>query len=176
MKRFLKSPWVISIGSGLVILFFTHITKAITIEKIVKILSNIFNWMKDLLISFLNYEVKVWWILCTIIFLCVVLFICLKIQSNKTEKEPDFLSYKTDEICNWLWKWRWVQKYNGKYQIEKLEPICPQCQTPLSFDYFKYSCLRCNYNTRNNIPEFYDIEKIILDNVERNLYKKVGKE
>ncbi len=175
MKKFLKSPWTITVGSGLIILIVTLITETLTIENISNLLSNALNWAKNLLINILNFEVKVWWILLALVFLFSLLFIYLKVNSSKAEKEPNFLHYETDKIYNWNWKWSWAQNYKGgKYYINNLEPICPKCQTPLSYNYYNHTCLRCNYNTINQLPGLYDIEKIIIDNVNRNLYKKVG--
>jgi len=145
--------------------------------------SNVGIWLYNCLLSFLNAELKVWWVLLGIIIIIGTIYFWgnyLLAKEDKEKKlrqdvlkvleEPPYIKYVSDRFNNLLWKWKWV--YNEKkkiWEIDNLQPDCPNCHIPLMFDskirqtgYSKnfsgYRCLTCNHKTVYS--ENFDINTI----------------
>ena len=93
-------------------------------------------------------------------------------NSNVTET-PKFLSYKKDKIHSFYWKWEWRYNQNSlKWNVTGIKPLCPKCETAMHYDYssmnygYTANCPRCHYQN-NQIPNYNDIEALIIDNVDR---------
>jgi hypothetical protein len=130
-------------------------------------------------ILFLTFKISVFWIIIALLLLWLVLFI---INNSKKVFDPK-LQYTTDIFINWKWEWT----YSGRY-IHNLTPLCPSCNTIMSYHnghypYDKFAeCPRCNraYATRESIRnhtdiiEFEDdkrIDMLIVDNLRKGSYK-----
>lgn len=87
----------------------------------------------------MNYELKLWWILLTIVILTFVLWIVIKIKEFG-ESGPEFLKYTKDTIQGWNWEWTWRKNYDGKYVVDDLHPVCESCGTPLAATKFFILC------------------------------------
>lgn len=177
MKKFIKSAWGVEI---IITLFGFILTVIYDLVKSKPILSTIWNIIKAIwsfIITFLNLELKLWWILLGIIVLILILFVIVKIDDMKNAgiSNVPFLNYKNDTIQGWNWSWRWEKQYDGKYHIVDLCPLCPKCKTPMRDGFYDYlECPRCRHNTREYMPDLCDIETVILDNINRGLFPKEG--
>ena len=113
-----------------------------------------------------------------LIFIAFVIMTCLwrkwKGKKNSTIFPPVFLSYTTDNILQFKWKWRWDKDYYGEYDIENLHPVCSYCDTPLiaGKNYYEecYVCLRCNKKIYRALPEYDNVKMLIHDNVRRKYF------
>lgn len=172
MKKFLKSPWTISISSVLFAFILTILRDMITGEKVLSTFKSIFLWLWNLIIVILNFNIKVWWLFLGIGVIVFVFFLIDKF-SAKTDM-PDFLRYTQDTIQGMNWKWQWVKGYVGKYDLVDLELVCSNCGTPLvnRYHYSTYECLRCNSKFNYDYIDYGHIRMLIIDNARRNLFPK----
>lgn len=174
-KAFWKNPWTVSIGSGLVVLVITVIIDMITAEKVFNTIRNIFSFALKVLLVFLNFELKMWWLLIGVAALIFVLWIFIKYKDSRhlVSDEPQYLEYKQDTLVGYKWKWTWRKNYFGEYSIEDLHPICMKCSTPLTYNYTGYGrlkCLRCGAVYQQELPEEEDVKMLIADNVRRKYF------
>lgn len=174
-KSFWKNPWTVSIGSGLIVLVITVIIDMITAEKVFSTIKTILSIALKALLAFLNFELKMWWLLIGVAALIFALWICVKHQDSKQSvpTEPQFLEYKQDTLLGYKWKWTWGKDYFGKYSIEDLYPICMKCSTPLTYNctgYGRLKCLRCDEVYQKALPEEDDVKMLICDNVRRKYF------
>jgi hypothetical protein len=126
--------------------------------------------------TFLNFELRVWWILTGIALIILVLYIIFKIQNSKPAYNTSipFLSYTSDEIKGWLWNWRWEKNWEGMYDVEYLHPIRPNCKTPLVREDYRYGiiCPRCGFKSHNNLPNIDTVKLLIRDNVKKDQFPR----
>lgn len=172
LKKMIKSPWVRNIVIGFLFLspavrdLFVGLPFWSTFKLIV-----VSTWKA--LVFFFTIKVSMWMIFAFIILLIGILFL-IDFFQNKKRNQIDYLNYTKDFIKGWNWSWHWV-KVLGKFQINDLAPHCPKCETKLKYIQFSFSqpyvrCPRCPY--RSSIEGKEDIERIILDNIERGLIKQ----
>lgn len=128
----------------------------------------IYNWVFD----FINYEVKIYWIIFFIILLIIIYVIYMITLKNPT---PKFLSYREAKPKNLKWTWDYrFNKATKNYQIVDLKSHCSSCDTPLRNVVDTWGsqvgadCPRCNkeYNGRQ-IDNMYSIRSIIEDDIRR---------
>ena len=171
LRKFLKSPWTISIVSTVLSSALTIIYDIFKGKKILSTLFDILKGVYNFIISFLNFELKLWWILLTIVILTFVLWIVIKIKEFG-ESGPEFLKYTKDTIQGWNWEWTWRKNYDGKYVVDDLHPVCESCGTPLAAKHDYQSslyCVRCG-RTRPGFgvfPDLNHIELYIVDTAKR---------
>jgi len=120
----LFNPWIITIGSVLIIRMIDFLTG-----------SNIWEWLKNILVGIhVFFSQKFEWTLYGLILLFIsgpaigiILWIILKFQNTKEDSLPDWLKYKRDTFDGIVYKWEYVKGYEGKYDIENIIPYCPNC-------------------------------------------------
>ena len=176
MKKWLKSPWGISIGTSV---FGFLLTVGYDILKEKPVFNTIWSILKLTwkgIITFLNFDLKVWWILIGIAMIILALYIALKISDAKNSEisQSDILKYTTDVISGWHWEWRWEKGYDRKFGIEGLHPVCSRCNTPLVYEerYGDIICPRCNSKPGNKVPDEDIVKTMIYDNIKKGLYPK----
>ena len=78
-KNFLMNPWVVTTGSGLIVfivtIIVTIIIDVITATKIFSTIGNLFVYIWKAFIIFMNFELKVWWVLIGIILFTLFLYL-----------------------------------------------------------------------------------------------------
>ena len=169
------NPWAVTIGGGLIL---TWIIDIIRSEKIFSTFVVVISWVWKKIVIFLNIEITMWWILIGIIIIIASLYIVMRILYAKQQKsnEPNFLTYTTDNILDFKWRWQWSKDLWDKYGVSNLQPICPKCGTPLVESYggysVKYECLRCKYTSNKSLPDLNHVKMMIHDNVERKYFNK----
>ena len=175
MKKFLKNPWTIAIGAAIFSFMLTVLRDIISGEQILSTVSSIFSVVGNGIVSFLNFNLKVWWVLVGL----AVIFVALWCISNffSVKETLEFLSYTQDTIQGWKWEWTWKKDIYGKFDVSGLHPICSKCGTPLVRSQRYYGgleCLRCGKEYEKELPELDYVKMMIVDNVRRNLYSKAG--
>ena len=80
MKKFLKSPWTISVVSTLLGSVLTIIYDVFKGKKILSTLFNILSGIWNFIISFLNIKLRLWWVLLGIVLLIFILWIVFKVK------------------------------------------------------------------------------------------------
>lgn len=158
--KWLKAPWTISIGTLLLTILYDYFkSKPIlsTIWQLLKIIGNF-------IVSFLNFNLKVWWLIIIFIFVIIIIYLINKFQP-KEDIKPDFYNYREDNFQGFRWTWKWdFNPYKGGWVISDLNAHCPKCDTRL-IDFSE--CPRCDFIIFDKL-ESYKIQHIILDNIERN--------
>ena len=174
-KDFLMNPWTIAIGSGLLLLIVTIVIDVVSALTILSTIKKNFAVILNGILSFLNFRLKVWWILLGVVFIVFVLHLISEYcdYKQKATSEPKFVEYTKDYILGFYWKWTWDRRYDGKYDIVNLHPVCSKCDTPLTnsdISYGKLKCLRCNEEYWQHLPSEQNIKLMITDNVRRKYF------
>lgn len=174
-KHFWNNPWTVSVGSGLIVLIITLLIDLVTAEQLFSTIGNVLSFIWKAVISFLNIELKLWWVLVGIAILFLILILWSKLIESSSAKqiEPEFIKYTKDTILQYRWNWVWEKDLYGKYKIENLHPICRECETPLTITYSGYGrlkCLRCGEVYTDELPEEENVKMLIADNVRRKYF------
>lgn len=170
MKKFIKNTWILGIGTtviGGVLLSF--VMDWINKVDWLSTLKAVLHFIGNAIVSFLNFELKVWWVLVVFAILIAALLIYAKILDAKQKDAPiSFLGYTKDSMLGYDWEWEYQKNYDGKYTISNLHPVCTKCGMRLkqSGMYgWQMNCLRCN--TTKQWEEHYltDAQLLIEDNI-----------
>ncbi len=176
MKKFLKNPWTLGIGTtvigGIALSFILDWVKGVDWLSTLKAVGSC---VLNAIISFLNFELKVWWILIAVALFFLALVFIAKYYDAKTKNEkPSFLSYTKDSVLGYTWEWEYSKGYDGKYTIENLHLICPECGMILKHEGsygYQLECLRCNKTFIFQNVSRSDAQMLIEDNIKKNYLK-----
>ena len=172
MKRFLKSPWIISIASTLLGFILTVVYDLIKEQQILTTVGNIFSTLWNWIIDVLTFKLKVWWVLLGIASLLTFLFIMYKISELKEPTRPEYTNYTQDHFRTWKWSWKWEwNNYEKEWNIVRLQAHCPKCNTPMTPGLYEdyYQCPRCHYQSvYDNHDKSYEVKVVIIDNISRH--------
>lgn len=89
MKKFLKNPWTLGIGTtviGGVLLSF--VMDWINKVDWLSTLKAVLQFVGNTIVAFLNFELKVWWVLVVLVLLFAALLIYVKILDAKQKIHP----------------------------------------------------------------------------------------
>ncbi len=132
-----------------------------------------FEYLYILILKFLNFEIRVWWIIVFLIGAIGILYLIDKFQVKEPDS-PNNLIYKKDNFKGWLWTWQWEwNAYQNSWNVSNLKAHCPKCETLLiDTKYFtneiSFDCPRCSFNHKERDIELPSkIEMLILDNIRR---------
>ena len=173
MKKFLKNPWVLTIGStvigGVLLSFVMDWINKVDWLSTLKV---VLRFIGNAIVAFLNFELKVWWLLVALALLFVALLIYIKILDTKQKNAPiPFLSYTKDSVLGYSWEWEYRKTSDGRYTINNLHPVCSRCGMILRQGHTVYGmemkCLRCN--TTNKWEDYYltDAQMLLEDNIKK---------
>jgi len=173
-KKWFKSPAGIGVGTTLLAFVLTVFYDLVKTKPVLTTILTILQGIWKFILSFLNFQLRVWWVLLGIVGVIFVLYIIFKVDDLKhlDTNLPTFLHYTRDKVLNWTWEWDWEKKYDGKYWIENLHPICPHCNTPLVCEYGTFKCPRCHFSEGSNIPNYDTVQIMITDNIKKGLIPK----
>lgn len=125
MKKWIKSPWGISIGTAI---FSLLLTMGYDYSKDKPVLTTIWNvivWVWDLTLTILNFNLKIWWLLVAIGLFIFILYIIDKFKKEETFK-PDFYSYREGKFKKWKWTWGWTwNNSKNAWVISDMRAHCP---------------------------------------------------
>lgn len=173
MKKLIRNPWVLGIGTtvigGVLLSFVTDWIKGInwlsTLKTATKCIINVAG-------IFLNYELKVWWVLVSIAVVGLILIIVKIFESKLKNDTPDFLNYTGDYVLGFMWEWDYTKTYDGRFTISNLRPVCSKCGMRLKQGYTGYGmemkCLRCNASHSWEDHYRTDARMLIEDNIKKN--------
>jgi hypothetical protein len=167
-----RSPWTISIVTAIFSLLLTMGYDYFKDIPILTTISSFFKWICGFVLTSLNYEIKIYWLLLAIVVICFVLYIMVKFNKEDTSK-PHFFGYNEDSFKNWRWTWEWKFNHSrNAWGIYNLKAHCPKCDTTMNDNStimgLNFICPRCDYNAYDSICEDpYKVESIIIDNVDR---------
>mgnify|MGYP001237890573 CR=1 FL=1 len=173
-RKWLKTPAGIAVGTTVLAFVLTVCYDLVKTKPVLTTIWAILQGVWRFILSFLNFQLRVWWILLGIAGIILIFYVIFKVDELKHSGTnlPQFLQYKKDKIKNWSWEWDWEKHYDGKYWIENLHPVCPHCNTPLVCGYGTYVCPRCDRRELSTIPDFETIKILISDNVEKGQIPK----
>lgn len=176
-EDWVKSPWVISIGTAIFSLLLTIGYDYLKEKPILSTIWSILKWIGNAIWKILNFNIKIWWI---VIFIGLFILIIVIIDNIKNEGTltPDFCNYKEDTLKKWSWTWSW--KFDNKkkvWTITDMKAHCPKCATPMIEYSDRYQlifdCPRCEFRASDEqCDEPHKIERIILDNIDRKEAEK----
>lgn len=175
MKKFLKSPLGITIITAFLTPVATLIVDAITKKTFFTTLFSVVKCIWSWLITFLTFELKVWWVLLGAGVVIGILIIISKLYDAKhKDSDPEFVSYKEDNFGGWKWSWDWYfNKYDMKWHIDDDSVVahCPKCDTPMFHDRHDtaFNCPRCQFETdyKSKHKTRKEVMVLIIDNVKR---------
>ena len=175
MRKFLKSPLGITIIAAFLTPVATLIVDAITKKTFFTTLLSVVKCIWSWLITFLTFELKVWWVLLGAGVVIGILIIISKLYDAKhKDSDPEFVSYKEDNFGGWKWSWRWCfNKIDKTWDIEDNSIIahCPNCETPMMHDHYEtsFECPRCQFKTdySRKHKTSHEVKVLIIDNVKR---------
>lgn len=168
VKAFFMNPWVVTVGGGIILLGVSGIWDRIQKKEFLTTLKTIIGFLWNLIIGFLNLQLRVWWLLVAIAIIVFALWIVVKIK-EQAHSEPKFLKYTEDRFIQWKWSWNWERGYNKKWHVINLAAHCPQCNTRMYSDdlEFRFRCPRCRYESRVVHQNSSEVEAVIYDNLLR---------
>jgi hypothetical protein len=134
----------------------TAIIDYIKAKPIFSTVRSIFRWCWNFIISILNFDVKVWWLIAGVI---IIFFIRYKLK-----KKFSINNYTNDFIDGWKWSWEW-DYHEDVYDLKAYCPK-PDCDTLMTNTSEQiYYCPRCKL--LHNTPHQYDIKLIIKDELRK---------
>jgi len=158
----LFNPWIITIGSVLIIRMIDFLTG-----------SNIWEWLKAILVGIhVFFSQKFEWTPYGLILLFIsgpaigilIIWIILKFQNAKEVFLPDWLEYKKDTFGGIVYKWKYVKDYEGKYDIENIIPYCPNCECQLIGE----DCPNCKKSYYRKIKSSHELEVLIRHRIKKS--------
>jgi len=180
MTKWIKSPLGIAIISPMIGFVLTIGYDALKSKPILSTIASILVAIWGFFIMILNLELKVWWILVSIIIiaLCVYIIVGIKLKDNSGSETLEFLQYTKDTIKGFSWEWSWEKTYDGKWDIRDLQPVCSVCYTPLVPDTQFFSgrpvCPRCDWQPSVRLPDLDHIKLLIIDNARKSNFTVVS--
>lgn len=173
MKSFFKKPWVIAIVTTVVgTVLATCVIDLIRGVDWLSTFKVIASFFGKIVGSFLNFELKVWWVLAFLVVVIVGFIIFTKMYDTKPKSTaPSFLEYKKDFLLGYTWRWEYEKGYDGKYNIVQLRPVCSTCGMTLKEDVWDVECLRCNNALPWDESKRRDARMLILDNIEKKYFQ-----
>ena len=177
MRKFLKNSWVLGIGTtvigGVLLSFVLDWIKGV---DWLSTLATVARFLVNTLITFLNFELKVWWVLIAVALVAIVMFIIAKVlDAREKSSTPAFLNYTKDFLCGYTWEWNYTKSYDGNYTISNLHPVCSKCGMSLKQDGplgLEMKCLRCNTTQGWNSTYLTDAQLFIADNIKKECSQK----
>ena len=172
-KSWSQSMWTISLGTALFTFILTAIYDYLKNKPFLTTIISVFNYIVNFIVTFLNFQIKIWMLILGIIIILVVIVLIIR----KEEIKPDFANYVEDRFFRWKWTWKWILTGRG-WEISELTAHCPKCDTMLIqhstyYSAITFECPRCNtFIQESQIEEPYKIRSLIIDNIERK--RKTG--
>lgn len=114
-NKWYNTNWTIGIVTGSILpvvvsLIIDAVKDKPLLSTFISIIYSIWVW----LISLLNVEIKLWWLLTTLFAFIII----TKIVRHYRVKEKDFTEYKSDTLKNWKWSWSWERNaLNYKWNV-----------------------------------------------------------
>ena len=182
-----QNIWLITIIGGTIAGLIVFIVSTILIalfknidfiKSLKFVLKSIFNFI----IFIYTLKIHSWVTLLIIIITFLTLHILSRIKKSSSTKSPVWISYKKEFYKKWLFKWEYEKDNDGDYIINKLRPVCSNCECELNekkikdMTYYKnvLFCPNCEKTFPLVINDIiYDLEKLIIHRINNNEYLKI---
>jgi hypothetical protein len=139
LTGFIKNPWTVTIGSGVVILILPGVWSAIAKVDLRHAYALVTGWFWS---NFLGPRIPVWISLIAIVFMMTVQYVFHRLSSPQPDREvhptqaavekPDYFIYTRDAVRNWTFRWGYFPEERGMPPtIVNLHAVCPECDAPL---------------------------------------------
>lgn len=171
-----KNEIILAFISGLISIMFTAIYDWAKEKPIFSTFTYMTRWIWNKIFEF---ELKIWQIILIILGFTIIKRTIKFLSKNNisTNDENDWLNYTEDSIEGLKWRWKWNRNpLNHKWNVNDIRIACNNCGTSMNMDYdISYAenfaeCPRCDRKI-NRFKDVDKIEAIIIDNVQRGLYK-----
>ena len=169
MKKYINSPWGISIGTTIFGVLLTLLIDLIKSKPVLSTLLNLGNFLRNGFLSIMSFEIKIWAILVALIIFLIIskTFSQIKLSHNG---KPVFYEYRSDVFKVWKWTWNWEQNsYNSRWGVTDLKALCPKCghsllKTNNIIHGYCFDCPMCNfYSEDESVEHPTKIEQLIYD-------------
>lgn len=106
MKRLLKHPVIVAIIPVILSFILTVLYDMVKNRQLLSTAKNILSFIINCVTSFLQFNIKVWWIVVAMVIIIGILFILFKIGNAKNYKQsnPLWIQYQKDSINGWNWE------------------------------------------------------------------------
>lgn len=177
LKKVIKNPWVISIGSAIIAFFLISALKSLEADiNFVEGIKIIYFYLFNLAKSILLFKASLW--IYILVFLVILIIIEFILKFKKSSK-PLWLDYKRDHVNGIWFEWDYIKDFN-KYKINNLRPICSDCHCELSkgiddsnlIDKYYLYCPSCQKRFEMiNQREINDAKKVIVSRIKKGDFK-----
>ena len=125
MKRLLKHPVIVAIIPVILSFILTVLYDMVKNRQLLSTAKNILSFIINCVTSFLQFNIKVWWIVVAMVIIIGILFILFKIGNAKNYKQsnPLWIQYQKDNI---------VRQHEGNRQCER-KCDCRNTETACAF-------------------------------------------
>lgn len=170
MKKFLKNPWTIGIGTPILSIILMRILDKIANTNL---LLGLWNFIKKIITFFdEKYIVSLWFLilLSFSVFLIFIIYYFIKsffIKETAELQELNFLNYTSDNFDGVLYKWRYFKNYDNKYSSTDFVAYCPKDNCILLHN----TCSICNKHFLH-VKDRSQLEVLIGHKIENNLFPK----
>lgn len=170
MRKFLKNPWTIGVGTTILSVIILRILDNVTDTKL---LLGLWNFLKKILLFFnTKYTISFWFLILISfsVFLIFLVYFYLKslfTEEIETIQRPNFLNYTSDNFDGVLYKWRYFKNYEDKYSATDFIAYCPKDNCILLHN----TCSICDKHYMN-IKDNSQLEVLIGHKIENNLFSK----
>jgi hypothetical protein len=142
MSAFMNNPWIVAIGSGVIILLLPGIWSAVARIEFGQAYSSVAGWIWS---NLLGPRLPVWVFLAAIVSVLIIARIISRALARKTNgislptvvptAKPDYFAYTRDAIRYWTFRWTYFPEERGMPPtIVNLHAVCPKCDAPLLKD------------------------------------------
>jgi hypothetical protein len=149
--------------------YFYDRTKEVPVLKYV---TGFLNWIYEATLNVMNYPLKVWIVLLSLLVIMGILALYSKMQGN-SYTPPEFTQYKEDVFKKWRWRWDWKLGQNG-WKIVNLTAYCPNDDVQLvnqsSVLERRFYCPKCEtiyHDYYQPVENAVDAEVLIIAEVKK---------
>lgn len=174
-KNWIKSPWTIALGTTIVGSLVSFVLDFAKDKPIFSTIGGSFVWLWNVIVVFLNLNIRVWWLILGVIVLILIIYIVAVLKKPKQSLLPDFIDYTEGVFKKFKWSWKWrFNQFSMQWEVSNLDAHCPECSTKLMDDISNepYRCPRCNFISRYHTEYRNEIERLIIDNIDKGNYPK----
>jgi len=171
-KKFWSKPWVIAIGGTAIGTIIASI--AMKVNLFVEATKLFFKFLKLVGKFFtLPVSLQVWALILLILSIPIIILILALLTPKRKEIGPSpYDEYRKDIFDGIVFHWIWeYNKFDKRYEIEKLTPFCPNCDCQLNVsDYGGLYCPSCGFRKSELSKSKSDLEILIFNNLRKKYF------
>ena len=139
MKKWINSPWVVALGSGIILFALPFVFDLLRGMPIFSTVLQIYHSVIDAITVFVNIEIRMLWIIVVIIFLSLIVF--TKYLHSRKKYRIAKVTYIVQGNISAVWyhkKKRFINRYNYNYGDTVIPPKELLQKHPESFKMVPY--------------------------------------